>query len=105
MSLVVRGGAAFTPTAETRLRELDQLLVVATAKARAAAEERIRAVDQHGKLARWNVSRPGGGTRRPSGPPWPPSRAGPAGMMEGDRARASRAARPPGPAPRSGCSP
>ncbi len=73
VSLVVRAGAAFAPTGETRLRELDQLLVVTTAKARAAAEERIRAVDQHGKLARWNLSRPGGGTRRRLVPPWPPT--------------------------------
>lgn len=54
VSLVVRGEEAFTPNGETRLRELDQLLVVATAGARSAAEERIRAVDQRGKLARWH---------------------------------------------------
>jgi len=53
VSLVVRDKEAFTPTAETRLRERDQLLVVTTARARRAAEERIRAVDQRGKLARW----------------------------------------------------
>ena len=56
VSLVVRAGEAFTPTRETRLRELDQLLVVTTMGARAAAEERIRAVDQDGKLARWRVA-------------------------------------------------
>jgi potassium/hydrogen antiporter len=53
VSLVVRGGEGFTPTADTRLREHDQLLVVATAGARQAAEDRIRAVDQRGRLARW----------------------------------------------------
>lgn len=53
VSLVVRDGAAFTPTGETRLRERDQLLVVTTAEARGAAEERIRAVDRAGRLARW----------------------------------------------------
>jgi len=53
VSLVVRGDEAFTPTGETRLRELDQLLVVTTAAAREAAEERIRAVDRRGRLARW----------------------------------------------------
>ena len=54
VSLVVRDGEAFTPTMETRLRERDQLLVVATAPARRPAEERIRAVDLRGRLARWN---------------------------------------------------
>jgi cell volume regulation protein A len=62
VSLVVRNGEGFTPNAETRLRELDQLLVVATAEARGAAEERIRAVDRRGKLARWHLTQP---DRRP----------------------------------------
>ncbi len=53
VSLVVRDGAAFTPNGETRLRELDQMLVVATEDARGAAETRIRAVDRAGRLARW----------------------------------------------------
>ncbi|GAA3077292.1 potassium/proton antiporter [Pseudonocardia yunnanensis] len=57
VSLVVRDEEAFTPTAETRLRERDQLLVVTTAQARRAAEERIRAVDQRGRLARWHSGR------------------------------------------------
>lgn len=56
VSLVVRDKEAFTPTLETRLRERDQLLVVTTADARSAAEERIRAVDRRGRLARWNES-------------------------------------------------
>jgi cell volume regulation protein A len=55
VSLVVRSGQAFTPTADTRLRENDQLLVVTTAAARKAAEDRIRAVDKRGKLARWRA--------------------------------------------------
>ena len=54
VSLVVRDEQAFTPTLETRLRERDQLLVVTTASARSAAEDRIRAVDRRGRLARWN---------------------------------------------------
>ncbi len=54
VSLVVRDKEAFTPTLETRLRERDQLLVVTTASARGPAEERIRAVDRRGRLARWN---------------------------------------------------
>jgi cell volume regulation protein A len=56
VSLVVRDNEAFTPTGETRLRELDQLLVVTTAKARGAAEERIRSVDRSGKLVRWQAA-------------------------------------------------
>jgi len=61
VSLVVRGEQAFTPSGETRLRELDQLLVVATAGVRRATEERIRAVDAAGRLARWR----GGGESSP----------------------------------------
>jgi len=53
VSLVVRDETAFTPNGQTRLRELDQLLVVTTASVRDAAEERIRAVDRAGRLARW----------------------------------------------------
>jgi len=54
VSLVVRDDAAFTPNGETRLREGDQLLVVTTARARGPAEERLRAVDRSGRLARWH---------------------------------------------------
>jgi cell volume regulation protein A len=57
VSLVVRDGQGFTPTDDTRLRERDQLLVVTTAKARQAAEDRIRDVDQRGRLARWHAGR------------------------------------------------
>ncbi len=53
VSLVVRDGAGFTPGPDTRLKERDQLLVVTTAAARIRAEERIRAVDRAGRLARW----------------------------------------------------
>ncbi len=53
VSLIVRDGAGFAPSPETRLRELDQLLVVTTADVREAAERRIRAVDRAGRLARW----------------------------------------------------
>lgn len=53
VSLVVREGAGFTPGAQTRLRERDQLLVVTTASARVPTERRIRAVDRAGRLARW----------------------------------------------------
>jgi potassium/hydrogen antiporter len=57
VSLVVRDGKGFTPDADTQLRERDQLLVVTTAQAREAAEDRIRAVDQRGRLARWHAGR------------------------------------------------
>jgi potassium/hydrogen antiporter len=70
VSLVVRGGTAFTPGAETRLRELDQLLVVTTADARVAAEDRIRDVDQRGKLARWNAASPDPQPRKGLATPW-----------------------------------
>jgi cell volume regulation protein A len=58
VSLVVRDEAAFTPNRETRLRELDQLLVVTTAEVREATEERLRAVDERGRLARWRPQPP-----------------------------------------------
>jgi potassium/hydrogen antiporter len=54
VSLVVRGEEAFTPEVETRLREHDQLLVVTAAGTRGATEDRLRAVDRRGKLARWH---------------------------------------------------
>ena len=54
VSLVVRDEEAFTPTADTRLRVGDQILVVTTAAAREATERRIRAVDRAGRLARWH---------------------------------------------------
>lgn len=53
VSLVVRDGDGFTPDSQTRLAVGDQLLVVATEDARAAAERRIRAVDRAGRYARW----------------------------------------------------
>jgi cell volume regulation protein A len=53
VSLLVRDGTGFTPLPTTRLQEGDQLLVVSTAAARQAAEQRIRAVHRAGRLARW----------------------------------------------------
>ena len=50
----MRDNEAFTPTLETRLRDRDQLLVVTTSHVRGAAEDRIRAVDTRGRLARWS---------------------------------------------------
>lgn len=53
VSLIVRGGAGFTPQPTSRLQERDQLLVVATEQSKVAAERRLRAVDRAGRLARW----------------------------------------------------
>lgn len=53
VSLVIREGGGFTPNGRTRLREGDQLLVVATEQVRDAAERRIRAVDRAGRYAKW----------------------------------------------------
>ncbi len=53
VTLVVRDGKGSVPTPKTPLRHGDQLLIVTTADARGAAEARIRAVDQGGRLAGW----------------------------------------------------
>ncbi len=53
VSLIVRGGTAIAPDANTRVRAGDQVLIVTTEEARAATEQRIRAVVQRGRLARW----------------------------------------------------
>ncbi|MFH8464074.1 potassium/proton antiporter [Streptomyces sp. NPDC017991] len=53
VTLVVRGGESFVPLPTTVLRRDDELLVVATDPVRDAAERRLRAVGQGGKLADW----------------------------------------------------
>lgn len=53
VTLIVRDGVGLAPTPRTALRHGDQLLIVATASARAAAEARVRAVDRAGRLAGW----------------------------------------------------
>ena len=53
VTLVLRDGAGFVPNPDTRLRVGDNLLIVATAQARDAAERRLRAVSRRGRLARW----------------------------------------------------
>lgn len=53
VSLIARDGKGFTPGQTTRLQEGDEMLVVATAPARTATEQRIRAVDRAGRYARW----------------------------------------------------
>ncbi|WP_329615694.1 potassium/proton antiporter [Streptomyces brevispora] len=53
VTLVVRDDKSFVPTPPTVLRRGDELLVVATDPVRDAAEARLRAVGQGGKLASW----------------------------------------------------
>ncbi|MFI1867510.1 potassium/proton antiporter [Streptomyces jumonjinensis] len=53
VTLVVRDEKSFVPTPSTVLRRGDELLVVATDPVRDAAERRLRAVGQGGKLAGW----------------------------------------------------
>lgn len=53
VTLVVRDGKSFVPGPTTVLRHGDELLVVATDPVRDAAENRLRAVGQGGKLAGW----------------------------------------------------
>ncbi|MFD9630926.1 potassium/proton antiporter [Streptomyces violascens] len=53
VTLVVRDGKSFVPGPATVLRHGDELLVVATDPVRDAAENRLRAVGQGGKLAGW----------------------------------------------------
>ncbi|MEU6538188.1 potassium/proton antiporter [Streptomyces sp. NPDC047000] len=53
VTLVVRDGKSFVPLPSTVLRRGDELLVVATDPVRDAAEQRLRAVAQGGKLAGW----------------------------------------------------
>ncbi|MFE9685074.1 potassium/proton antiporter [Streptomyces sp. NPDC006285] len=63
VTLVVRGGESFVPLPSTVLRRGDELLVVATDPVRDAAERRLRAVGQGGKLAGW-LGTGGNGTGR-----------------------------------------
>ena len=53
VTLVVRDGTGTVPHGQTKLRHGDQLLIVTTAEVRRAAEARVRAVDQGGRLAGW----------------------------------------------------
>ena len=56
VTLVVRGGKGFVPAPQTTLRHGDQLLIVATAETRLAAERRVRQVSKLGRLAGWNTT-------------------------------------------------
>lgn len=53
VTLIVRNGESFVPQPTTVLQRGDELLVVATDPVRDAAERRLRAVGQGGKLAGW----------------------------------------------------
>jgi potassium/hydrogen antiporter len=53
VTLVVRDDKGFVPSPDTPLRRGDQLLIVTTAEARRAAEQRVRQVSEHGRLAGW----------------------------------------------------
>ncbi|UQA97944.1 potassium/proton antiporter [Streptomyces halobius] len=63
VTLVVRNGTSFVPGPTTVLRRGDELLVVATNPVRDAAERRLQAISQGGKLAGWlgAGAGPGGG--------------------------------------------
>jgi len=56
VTLIVRGGKGFVPSPQTTLRHGDQLLIVATAETRLAAERRVRQVSKQGRLAGWNAT-------------------------------------------------
>jgi cell volume regulation protein A len=53
VTLIVREGVGFVPGPTTVIRHGDDLMVVATAAARLAAEKRLRAVGRRGRLAGW----------------------------------------------------
>lgn len=55
VTMIVRGGEAMVPTLRTALRHGDQMLIVATAESRLAAEKRVRQVSLEGRLAGWNT--------------------------------------------------
>ncbi|PJN08739.1 K+/H+ antiporter [Streptomyces sp. CB01635] len=61
VTLVVREKQSFVPLPTTVLRHGDELLVVATDQVRDAAEARLRAVAQGGKLAGWLAGNGGPG--------------------------------------------
>jgi cell volume regulation protein A len=54
VTLVVRGRKGFVPSPQTTLRHGDQLLIIATAQTRLAAERRVRQISKAGRLAGWS---------------------------------------------------
>jgi potassium/hydrogen antiporter len=57
VALIVREGRTIVPSPETMLRHGDDLLVVTPASRRVATEQRLRAVNEHGRLAGWVETR------------------------------------------------
>jgi cell volume regulation protein A len=55
VTLIVRGGKGFVPSPQTALRHGDQLLIIATAVSRRAAENRVRQISKGGRLADWRA--------------------------------------------------
>jgi cell volume regulation protein A len=55
VTLVVRDDKPFVPHRTTRLKQGDDMLVVATRAAREVAEKRLRDVGRHGRLAGWGT--------------------------------------------------
>ena len=53
VTLIIRDGRTFVPTADTRLQTGDELLIVTTRLARERTERRLRAVNRRGPLAHW----------------------------------------------------
>ncbi|MFG3437489.1 potassium/proton antiporter [Nonomuraea sp. NPDC047897] len=53
VTLIIRDGDTVVPQPDTRLREGDDVLVVATSATRAHVERRLRAVGRQGRLAHW----------------------------------------------------
>jgi cell volume regulation protein A len=53
VTLIIRDGRTFVPTADTQLHAGDELLVVTTRLARERTERRLRAVSRRGPLAHW----------------------------------------------------
>lgn len=55
VTLVLRAGEAFVPTAQTMLRHGDDVIVVAAERVREATEERLQSVSAGGKLSGWRA--------------------------------------------------
>ena len=68
VSLVVRPEGAVVPTPTTTLRHGDSLLVVTTPAVREQVDRRLRAVSEHGRLARWGEDGSRSDDRRGSEP-------------------------------------
>ena len=62
VTLIIRDKRGFVPTPTTPILAGDELLIVTTSRAREAAERRVRAVSEEGRLAGWGARRrsPGG---------------------------------------------